>query len=197
MKKFYKVLLGTESSACPGFHYNVDTETIAPHWNPAGDGPAEIGGFNIATEAAMLRWICRGNILYDVILPEDAEIVYPPNDQIQGELARVNKLILTNPRPMTDEIAMHFYKKAKFHHQEYFKILVICAICGHTKTCEAILHDHVTPVNARECLMVWDSFLTPEHCSYPYNPELYRNIRKLLCQWIVMHDSGNQPIYIN
>lgn len=197
MKQFYKVLLGTESSACPGLHYNIDELTVAEHWNPRGKDPKEMGGFSIATDAALIRWICRGNVLYDVIIPQDAEIAYPEHPSVQGELARVNKLILTNPRPMTDDLALQFYRTSKFKHHEYYKILAVCAFCGHTKTCEAILKDHISPANARECLMHWDDFATPEQCSYPYHPELYRYIKQLLCGWADIDEQASGPIYIN
>ena len=55
MKKFYKVLLGTESSACPGFHYKIDEVAVATHWNPSADNPRDMGGFSIATDAALIR----------------------------------------------------------------------------------------------------------------------------------------------
>lgn len=196
MKQFYKVLLGTESSACPGFHYNIDAVTEANHWDPAGKNPADMGGFSIATAAAIIRWICRGNILYDVIIPEDAEIVYPehPSKSVYGELARVNKVVLTNPRPMSDEIAMEFYRKSKFKHDEYYKILAICAVCGHEKTCEAILHERIGPENAKKCVHVWENFLTPEHCSYPYNPNLYYQVLKKLCTWAKIDVNNFRPM---
>lgn len=189
MKRFYKVLLGTESSAAPGFHYNVDEVTVAHHWNPEATHPRVMGGFSIATDAALIRWIFRGNILYDVTIPEDAEVVYPEREPVTGELARVNKVILSNPRPMTDELAMQFYKASKFTSKEdYYRILAGCAICGYEKTCREILKDHLTPETAQECLDVWKLFVKPDDYNHPFSPKLYLSIRKVLC---ILSDESN------
>lgn len=173
MKRFYKVLLGTESSASPGLHYKVNGITIADTWNPEGVNPVDMGGFSIATDKALIRWIFRGNILYDVTIPDDAQIVYPPHQQVNGELARVNKIILTNPRPVTDEVALWLYRNSKFEHKEYYEILAGCAICGYKKTCEEIYKDHITAENAAECVNTWANFITPERCSFSGDKELY------------------------
>jgi hypothetical protein len=48
VKRFYKVLLGTESSASPGLHYKVNGITIADAWNPEGVTPVDMGEFHYA-----------------------------------------------------------------------------------------------------------------------------------------------------
>ena len=180
MKQFYKVLVGTESSAAPGFHYNIDSITEAPFWIPEGDGPKESGGFSIATEKALIRWIFRGDTLYDVIIPDDADILYPKHHCVQGELARVNKLILTNPRPMTDELAMQFYKASHFTRKEYNKILAGCAICGYVHTCVAILKERIRIQDAQACLDCWERFIKPEHCLLSSDGKLYKVVQEKL-----------------
>lgn len=175
-QQFYKVLLGTESSACRGLHYKINDVTVAPHWNPNGETPVEMGGFSIATRDALIRWIFRGNILYDVIIPEDAEIVYPQHAFADGEIARVNKIIITNPRPVTDKIALNLYKYSHFPQVEYYRVLAGCAICGYKETCEAIMKDHIHSNNAADCLNTFKYWAKPSDVSYPSDGLLYNEV---------------------
>lgn len=39
-----------------------------------------MGGFNFSTESKILRWLVRGDTIYDVELPEDAEVVDCPSN---------------------------------------------------------------------------------------------------------------------
>ncbi|MBQ8806122.1 MAG: hypothetical protein IJZ68_06520 [Bacteroidaceae bacterium] len=179
-KKFMKVLRGTQSSADPALFYKVDDVTIAQHWCPAEEDPVTMGGFSIATEKALIRWIFRGTVLYDVVIPDDAEIVYPKNPFVEGEIARVNKLILVNPRPMTDEIALQLYTTSIFSHREYYKILAGCAVMGYAKTCEAILNNHISPANAKQCLDDFAAFINPEIWPSPDGGLTYKTVITIL-----------------
>ena len=38
-----------------------------------------MGGFNFSTEDKILRWLVRGNTIYDVVILEDAEIIDCPS----------------------------------------------------------------------------------------------------------------------
>lgn len=48
---------------------------LAKIWNPKELDPKKMGGFNSSTESKILRWLVRGDTIYDVELPEDAEVV--------------------------------------------------------------------------------------------------------------------------
>lgn len=47
-------------------------------------------------------------MIYDVVVPDDAE-----NIRLEGAtvIYRTNKIILTNPIKVTDDMALEFYKK--------------------------------------------------------------------------------------
>ena len=43
-------------------------------WDPDNEDWGLRGGFNFTNEECALRWVARGNTLYEVIIPEDAEM---------------------------------------------------------------------------------------------------------------------------
>lgn len=161
-KQFLKVMFGTTSGADPKLQYKIDELNEAAHWNPNGRDPIEMGGFNIATEKALIRWIFRGDTLYDVIIPDDAELIYVPNEYAYDEIARVNKVIVTNPRPMTDELALWLYKNSNFPQEAYYRVLAGCAIMGYTKTCETLINERISPNKAQDCINAFNGFITPK-----------------------------------
>lgn len=54
--------------------YKVDEVNISKNWNPSLKDPDKMGGFNFTTYDSVIRWVCRGDTLYDVIIPEDAQL---------------------------------------------------------------------------------------------------------------------------
>ena len=70
-----------------------------------------MGGFNFGSEDKILRWLHRGDTLYDVIIPEDAQVVLCNEEK---GVWRANKIIVTNPRKITDEVVMELYKKQHY-----------------------------------------------------------------------------------
>ena len=100
---------GIKSNAS-GFEYKLDEVNIAKLWNPNTMEPDKMGGFNFGTEDKILRWLHRGDTIYDVDIPEEAEVV-----QIEGAttIYRTNKIIIKNPRKVDDDLALHFYEISK------------------------------------------------------------------------------------
>ena len=99
MKKYVRVMDGLRSNA-GGFEYKLDEINISDKWNPSTMDPKEMGGFNFGTEDKILRWLHRGDTIYDVIIPEDAEVIHC--DEEKG-IYRANMIIVTNPREITDD----------------------------------------------------------------------------------------------
>ena len=105
--KFVRVMDGLKSNA-GGFDYKINEVNIAKKWNPTNFDAEEMGGFNFGTEDKILRWLHRGNTIYDVIIPADAEVILV--DEEKG-IYRANKIIVTNPRTITDDMVLDLYKK--------------------------------------------------------------------------------------
>jgi hypothetical protein len=70
-----------------------------------------MGGFNFSSEDKILRWLHRGDTIYDVSIPKEAEVILC--DEEKG-VWRANKIIVTNPQIITDEMVIDLYKKQHY-----------------------------------------------------------------------------------
>ena len=72
MSKFVKVMFGTSSGAKRDFKYKIGNVNISNNWNPNAESGKDFGGFNYCNEECILRWLHRGDTIYDVEVPKDA-----------------------------------------------------------------------------------------------------------------------------
>ena len=157
MSKFVKVMFGTTSGANRDFEYKINEVNVANNWNPTAEKGRDFGGYNYCDEDSIIRWLHRGDTIYDVEIPEDAE-----NVKIDGAttLYRTNKIIIKNPRKIDDELALHFYKISKIPEKSYYKALGVVSIMNYKKTAYAILKDKVNKNNIDEVLEEWNDFIS-------------------------------------
>ena len=162
-KKYLKVMFGNISSANGnGLEYKVGEVNVAEIWNPNESDPKKMGGFNFSVEDKILRWLVRGDTIYDVIIPEDAEVVDCPNESAPHGVFRTNKIIITNPRPVTDEMAMDLYYKSNLPEKSYFKAMAGCSVRGYINTAKQIVKDKVNKDNINLALEEFNDFFKPE-----------------------------------
>ncbi len=159
-KKYVKVMFGTTSSA-NGFEYKENEVNVADNWNPKEEDPKQMGGFNFSVEDKILRYLIRGDTICDVTVPEDAEIIDCPSESCPHGIFRANKIIISNVRPMTDEMAMYFYEKSNLPEKSYYKSLAGCAIRGYKNTAMKILKDKVNKDNIDLVISEVDDFTKP------------------------------------
>ena len=152
MKKYVKVMFDNKGA---NYEYKIGEVNIANNWNPKATSGREFGGFNYTTEDCILRWLHRGDTIYDVEIPDDAE-----NVKIEGAttIYRTNKIIVKNPRKVTDETAYKFYEKANIPEKSYAKALCAVTLMGYEKTANAILKDKVNSENVDYYLEEWNDF---------------------------------------
>ncbi len=157
MSKFVKVMYGTTSGAKSDFNYKLNEINIANNWNPKANNGKDFGGFNYCSEECILRWLHRGDTIYDVEIPDDAE-----NIRLDGAttIYRTNKIIISNPRKVDDELALHFYKISKIPEKSYYKALGVVSIMNYKKTAYAIFKDKVNKNNIDEVLEEWNDFIS-------------------------------------
>ena len=107
MGKYVKVMFGTTSGANNDFEYKLNEVNESNNWNPSADNPRDFGEFNYCDENCILRWLHRGDTIYEVELPENAESV-----RLEGAttIYRANKIIIKNPRKVDDDLALHYYE---------------------------------------------------------------------------------------
>lgn len=146
-QKFLKVMFGKKSGADSSVEYKIDEVNIASKWNPKASEPSEMGGFNFSVEDKIIRWLVRGDTIYDVVIPTDAEVIEITHKSTPHGVFRANKIIITNPRTVTDDMAMDLYLKSDIPEQSYYKALAGCAIRGYIKTSKRIIEDKVNREN--------------------------------------------------
>ena len=147
--KYFKVMFGNASGAKSSLKYQINKINVADTWNPNSNNSKEMGGFNFSREDKILRWLVRGDTLYDVEIPDDAEVINVPSDSAPNGVFRTNKIIIRNPRIMTDELAMNFYLKSNLPEKSYYKSLAGLAIRGYRDTCIKLIEDKVNKNNIK------------------------------------------------
>ncbi len=157
--KYIKVMFGLTAGANSSFHYNLDEVTEARTWNPNAKSGKEFGGINFSTPEKILRWLHRGDTLYDVKLPEDAEVIDIVESATPHGVFRANKVIISNPRKIDDDMALHFYKISTIPKEAYYNAMGAVAVMNYKKTALAIFKDKVNKDNIDEVLENWNSFV--------------------------------------
>jgi len=181
MGNYLKVMFGNKGV---NFEYKIDEINIASTWNPNTFDPEKMGGFNFSTEDKILRWLVRGDTIYDVDIPEDAEVINCPSESAPNGVFRSNKIILSNPRNMTDDIAMNLYFKSKLPEKSYYKSLIGCAIRGYRNTCLQIIKDRVNKDNIDLVLSESADFVKPYQSTGTASNgnEVYEEVMKYLSE---------------
>ncbi len=159
-KKYVRVMFGTTSSA-NGFEFEEGKVNVAETWNPKETEPDLMGGFNFSVEDKILRYLVRGDTLCDVTLPENAEVIDCPSEPCPHGIFRANKIIITNIRKMTDDMAMDFYLKSDLPEKSYYKSLAGCAVRGYKNTTMKIIEDKVNKNNIEEVISEFEDFVKP------------------------------------
>lgn len=156
-KKYLKVMFGNTSGADKNLKYKLNKVNVANNWNPTAKSGKDFGGFNYCAEDQVLRWLHRGDTVYDVEVPKDAE-----NVKIKGATVvyRTNKIILTNPRKVDDDLALYFYKISNIPEKSYYKALAAVSVMNYRKTAYEIIRDRVNVNNIDEVLEEYNDFIS-------------------------------------
>ena len=104
----------------------------------------EIGGFYISTLDYIFRWIIRGDTLCEVTIPEDTKIYKTTSE---NGIFVADKIILSNPIKLDEELVMKLYKSSLLPEISYFKAMTACAICGYTNVALKVCEEKVNKSN--------------------------------------------------
>lgn len=157
MKKYMRVMYGTKSHA-GGFEYKLNEVNETKNWNPKANNPEKFGGFNFSTEDKILRWLLRGDTIYDVEIPDDAEVVERENKNTPHGVFRSNKIILKNPRKLNDDLVMDLYLKSDLPEDTYFQCLTFLSLRDYDEVCEKIIKDKVNKDNVDQAIKTFTTF---------------------------------------
>ena len=172
---FVRVMDGLKSNA-GGFEYKLDEVNIATKWNPDNLEAEEMGGFNFGTEDKILRWLHRGDTLYDVIIPDDAEVVLV---DITKGVYRANKIIVTNPRKITDEMVIELYKKSTLSNKIIAQCLLTLIWKDRLEISKYIIKDRVNMNNIDEILEEFVNYAGDENLNYESTQEIYNILKEI------------------
>lgn len=167
--KFVRVMDGLKSNV-GGFDYKLDEINISEKWDATTLNPEKMGGFNFGTEDKILRWLHRGDTIYDVIVPDDAEVILC--DEEKG-IYRSNKIIVTNPRPITDELVIELYKKTTLSNKIIAQCLVTLLWKKRKEISKYIINDRVNKNNIDEIIKEFTSYAGEDNLYSESGKEVY------------------------
>lgn len=176
MSEYVKALFGNKSYfGNKIYEYKINEINIADNWNPTSK--EDIGGFCYSTENEIARWLVKGDTLYDVKIPDNAEIIEIKNDS--GKVLRTNKIILTNPQPITDEMALDLFQKSNLTEKAYFKVLAGYAVRGHINSARTIVKEKINVDNIDTALSEYQDFYKGEKTDTNYYDEILEDLKKI------------------
>ena len=178
--KFIKVMFGTESKAGTGYNYKIDEVNETDNWHPELNDSKSIGGFNFSVEEKILRWLIRGDTLYDVIIPDDAEVYDCYNPSTPHGVFSSNKIIIKNPRKVTEEMVFDFYKKSNLPEKSYFKAMAGITIRGFVNVAIRIFEEKVNKENVDLAFSEFKDFLTPRDSDKGFSEDLLGDNTKII-----------------
>ena len=106
--KYLKWVFGTNIANKENEEFKINEEITADRWDPTNKDWTLKGGFNFTNEKCALRWMARGDTLYEVEIPSDGEIYEIENDKTPGGIIIANKIILKNPISISSELLICF-----------------------------------------------------------------------------------------
>jgi len=156
--RYIKVMF-SKKSRYNNYQYKIGEVNYAPYWNPKASTPEEMGGLNFSNEENILRYLHNGDTIYDVEIPDDAEVVVVQECATPYGVFRSNKIIVKNPRKLTDEMALGFYKKSTIPEEAYPKALGAVSLMNFSKTANKIFNDKINDNNLDYFLSEWNDFI--------------------------------------
>ena len=155
----------------------IGEEIKADMWDPHNDDWDKRGGFNFTNEECALRWMSRGDTLYEVTVPSDGELFEVKNSKTPGGIYIANKIILNNPIPITNDLLIELYNKSNLPLNTYFECIGLLASRGYYDIALMIIKDKVTMDNIDSALDEFNSSIKPWH-NVDY--DCYNKVKEIL-----------------
>ena len=157
--------------------FEIGKEITCDTWDPNNSDWDKRGGFNFTNEECALRWMSRGDTLYEVEIPIGGQLLEVRNDKTPGGIFVSNKIILKNPIPISDELLIVFYNKSKLPLSTYFECIGILASRGYYNIALMIIKDKVDVNNIDLALEKFNSSLKPWRDN---NYDCYNEVKNIL-----------------
>ena len=173
--KYVRVMDGLKSNA-GGFEYKLDEVNISENWDPSTLEPEKMGGFNFASEDKILRWLHRGDTIYDVIIPEDAEVILC--DEEKG-IYHSNKIIVTNPRTITNEMVKELCDKTTLSNKIIAQCLVTLLWKKRKELSKYLIKTRVNSENIDEILKEFESYAGEDNLYSETGREIHEILKEI------------------
>ncbi|MBR2827834.1 MAG: hypothetical protein IKE70_01200, partial [Bacilli bacterium] len=160
-----------------GQKFELGKEIICDTWDPNQQDWDKRGGFHFTNKECALRWMSRGDTLYEVEIPSDAEVIEVKNDKTPGGIIVANKIILKNPIPISQELLLDFYHQSKLPLETYFECIGLLASRGFYDLSLIIIKDKVDNHNIDIALEEFNQSLKPWH---KVDYECYYKVKEVL-----------------
>lgn len=176
-EKYYR-FIQTKKEYPDGRRFPINEIVVCDHKiNLEATDITQMGGFCLSTYEFIFRWLIRGDILCEVIIPEN-EKIYKTGSENGIYLAE--KIILKNPQKMNDDLAMKLYLASKLPTESYFRAMTACAICGYMNTANKVCEDKVNQENIDKAILELEGFCQRRTKEKMIEDELAReNVNKL------------------
>ncbi len=175
--KYLKWVFGTKMGHTNDKSFEIGKVITADTWDPQNSDWDKRGGFNFTNEECALRWMSRGDTLYEVEIPTDGEIFEVRNDKTPGGIIIANKIILKNPIPISEELLLDFYHKSKLPLSTYFECIGLLSTRGYYNLALMIIKDKVNLSNIDEALEEFNTSIKPWH---EVDYECYNKVKEIL-----------------
>jgi len=175
--KYLKWVFGTSIGHKENQNFEIGKVNTCDTWDPYNDDWDKRGGFNFTNEECALRWMSRGDTLYEVEIPSDGELVEVKNQKTPGGIYITNKIILKNPIPISNELLIDFYYKSNLPLSTYFECIGLLASRGYYDICSMIIKDKVRIDNIDLALDKFNSSLKPWH---QVDYDCYNKVKEIL-----------------
>ena len=175
-KKYVRIMKEIDSNG-NGYPFKLNEINETDRCNTKSKDPKEFGGFNFTTEDKALRWTIRGNTLYEVEIPTDAKTLEIVDETYSEGIYKSNKIIIKNPKELTENIIMDLYKKSDLPETSYFQCLAFLALRNYKEVCRKIIKDKVTEENVKTAIKTFKSFLS---VSEKEKTDCYKEVEEML-----------------
>lgn len=175
--KYLKWVFGTSISRKENQSFKIGEVMTADTWDPHNSDWDSRGGFNFTNEECALRWMSRGDTLYEVELPSDAEVFHINSTKTPGGIIIANKIIIKNPIPISNELLEYFYDKSNLPLETYFECIGLLASRGYYDLALRIIKDKVTIDNIDVALDEFNSSIKPWH---EVDTDIYNKVKEVL-----------------
>lgn len=152
MKKYYKMLYGKTSYGSERAYEHKINELVC-HNNFDGDPLHNFGGFFVADKSVILRFLTWGTTLYEVLVPDNAQIVEMSGGAVASGVYKVDKMILCNPIQLDDSMVLELIQNSCLSDSAWFETASLCALHGFRESALCIINSYVNKENGEEALM--------------------------------------------